>query len=215
MKVTFFIGVFLGLAAVLSLAGFYPLVDHPRLPSKTQVLANGGRAEGFLIRLPVDRITTVGNPASGSRAKPFPDAVALPEAFGATPLLLEHFKVRDIQGNVIGIAARHTTGTPLGVESTWSIIIPSRGAIMLAGADLVNLDAALAVAGYNAGESWDGDLRVQVGAEGSESGRIVWGSQEFENLDGTYFENWLITGVDPSGDLRGTIELDTVITHSL
>lgn len=213
MKLTFFFGVLLGLAAVLAAAALYPWVDHTRLPSRTQVLPNGGRAEGFLIRLPVDRVATTGSPSMGERAKPFPNGFGFPEALGGAALLLEHFKVRDIQGNVVGVAARHTAGTSRGIESAWSIVVPSRGAMMLVGADVGDLDGALAAAGRDPGRSWSGDLRVKVGSEQEESGRIVWGSAEFENLRGSYVESWLITGVDESGGLRGTIELDTVTSR--
>ena len=36
------------------------------------------------------------------------------------------------------------------------------------------------------------------------------GRDEFEKLDGSYKEVWKVTGVSETGELRGTIELNTV-----
>ena len=38
----------------------------------------------------------------------------------------------------------------------------------------------------------------------------VVGSREFAGLDVAYTETWNITGIGESGEIRGTIELDTV-----
>ena len=55
----------------------------------------------------------------------------LPAQFVAEPLLVEHFKVRDSAGSVIGVAARHWNGGGAGPTTTWSVLIPSRGALVL------------------------------------------------------------------------------------
>lgn len=215
MKAMFTVGVVLGLAGVLAGAGLYPWIDHPRLPSRTQVMANGGRAEQFIVRLPLDKITTIGTSELGLRGSGYPPSAVLPQDLRGAPLLLEHFKVRDTEGNVIGVAIRHTTATgQQDAETAWALTVPSRGTLRLAGTEEpAGLDAALAGAGGGDGEPWAGDLRFTVTDEPSEEtlgGRVVGGSGEFRGLSGVYSENWLITGVGEDGELRGTIELSTV-----
>jgi len=219
MKAVFAIGVVIGLAGVLAGAGLFPWIDHPRLPSRTQVVANGGRAEQFVVRLPVDKIATIGTRELGVRANPYPASAVLPEDLQAEPLLLEHFKVRDTEGSVIGVAVRHTTSPGQGAATAWAITVPSRGTLRLAGTEEpAGLDAAIAAVGGVENQSWAGDLRFAMTAEPTEEargGRVVGGSGEFSGLGGAYSETWLITGVGEDGELRGTIELSTVTYQGL
>ena len=219
MKAVFAIGVVLGLAGVLAGAGLLPWIDHPRLPSRTQVMANGGRAEQFVVRLPLDRVATIGTRELGARANAFPASAVLPRDLQAEPLLLEHFKVRDTEGNVIGVAVRHTTSPGQGAATAWAITVPSRGTLRLAGTEApAGLDAALAAAGGIENEPWTGDLRFTVTPEPTEDapgGRVVGGNGEFSALGGTYSETWLITGVNEEGELSGTIELSTISYQGL
>jgi hypothetical protein len=210
MKTAILLGFVLGFGGVLAGSHFFPWVAHARLPSQTSVVANGGRAEQFLIRLPVDRIGSAGGTA-GLRGSPMFANMALPENLAKEPLLVEHFKVRDSVGNVIGLAARHwSVGADGDAGSAWVVVIPSRGALMLAarGEPRGALDAALQKGGYNGG-SWDGDVRIDLGGA-DQPGAIVTGSAEFEGLHGEYVERWSVTGVSDTGELRGTIELNTV-----
>ena len=55
-----------------------------------------------------------------------------------------------------------------------------------------------------------GALELRIGSAEAGSGRIVGGSHEFAALGGTYAESWAISGVSQAGDLRGTIELQTI-----
>ena len=67
-------------------------------------------------------------------------------------MLLEHFKIRDARGDVIGIASRHTVEAQQRLETVWSVVIPSRGAIVLRGAATASeLDRRLLEAGFQAG----------------------------------------------------------------
>jgi hypothetical protein len=212
MKTAFWLGLLAGFCGVLSAAHFYPWVTHSRLPSQTSVVANGGRAERFLIRLPADRIDAIGNPKSGLRAGVEATAVALPGELDAQPLLVEHFKVRDVAGNVIGLAARHWSNTPAGPTTAWSLLIPSRGALLLTAPGEASgaLDTALRAAGFVPGKVWVGEVRIGLGATDKVAGAIVAGTDEFDGLEGHYSETWTVTGVSDSWELRGTIELDTV-----
>ena len=196
LKVTFISGIFFGLAAVVGGAGFYPWIDHERLESRTQVVPNGGRSEAFFIRLPVDRIASLGSAGSSRGATAFPRALAWPDSLGAEPMQVDHYKVRDADGNVIGVAARHAVDLADSVAVTWSLSFPSRGALWLVGqSDTAAFETAVAGMSYEAAEAWTGDVRG--------------GTSEFSALIGSYDERWRITGVGEAGELRGTIELDT------
>jgi hypothetical protein len=207
MKVMLLFGLVCGFAGMLAGAHYYPWMEHERVPSKTSVQPNGGRVEQFVIRLPADRIDGAGG-SSGGRV-----GVVLPAPLEARPLELDHFKLRDVDGNVIGVAARHWTRSAEGAAGAWWIVIPSRGAMLLAGDGAASpaLDQALAAAGRRQGLAWSGDVTVTETNSGAS--RIVLGSQEFAGLEGGYSERWRITGVNAEGELRGTIELATV-THS-
>jgi len=210
MKTAFVAGILLGIIAALGAARFYPWVDHPRSASRTTVLHNGGRVEDFLIRFPVDRISNAGTAQMGLRANAFPAGVDLPEELAADPMLVEHFKLRNIDGDVIGVAARHASVTDAEATTAWALTIPSRGTLRLRGAAAPGvLDRELAAAGRVDGQAWSGDLELAIGPEGPDSGRVTGGSHEFAGLIGTYSEDWLISGVSQAGELRGTINLHT------
>lgn len=210
LKVTFISGIFFGLAAVVSGAGLYPWIDHERLESRTQVVPNGGRSEVFFIRLPVDRIASLGTGRFGLGAEAFPARLALPESLGTEPLKIDHFKVRDAAGNVIGVASRHAVDLPGSAAVTWSLSFPSRGALWLVGRfDPAALDAAVAAVGYEPGEAWAGELDLIVADPQSPTGEVRGGTSEFSALTGSFTERWHVTGVGDAGELRGTIELGT------
>jgi len=215
MRIAFLIAVLLGFSGVLAAAHFAPWMRQARTPSQTEVVATGGRAERFLIRLPVDRIEATGAAASPLRAPPGAAGIKLPSELTARPLLVEHFKVRDAAGNVIGLAARHWSSDGRNGGTAWSVLIPSRGALLLTapGEGKTALDGALQKAGYRPGNAWSGNTTVpvvNVELTPRDGGEVAAGSDEFEKLDGSYKEIWKVTGVSETGELRGTIELDTI-----
>jgi hypothetical protein len=205
MRRLFILGLLVGFAGVLAGAHFFPWVSHTRLSSQTSVIANGGRSEQFVIRLPADRIETVALDAPSSPAAAF--SAALDNRAPA----LEHFKIRDRTGNVVGIAARHWELTEGGATTTWALIFPARGAVVLAHAGETRdaIETALRDRGYIAGSQWEGELNVAL-VDDVATTRSVVGLKEFEGLDVRYTEAWKLTGVDERGQIRGTIELDTV-----
>lgn len=210
LKAFFVGGILLGLAAVLGAAGFVPWVDHPRLVSQTQVLPNGGRREDFFVRLPVDRIVSMGSEGLPLGATPFPPGLELPTALAAEPLQIDHFKVRDAGGNIVGVASRHSISLDGSVAVAWSITLPSRGSLWLVGdANPTVFAAGFESIDYVPGEPWSGDLEIALATGEAPAGRIDGGSDEFATLNGEYDERWQITGIDESGSLRGTIELNT------
>lgn len=209
MKAAFWIGVLLGFGGLLAAAHYFPWFAAERVPARTSVVANGGRAETFLIRLPADRVGAIGSADAGVRAAASPDAPS-DASFGAASLLVEHFKVRDTADNVIGIAARHWTPTQAGPEAAWSLLIPGRGALYLTspGEARGAVDAALRAAGHVAGNAWNGNVDVPM--SGGDRGVVLAGSAEFEGMTGRYAEVWNVTGIEPTGELRGTIRIETV-----
>jgi hypothetical protein len=206
MRAAFIFGFILSLAAVAAAAAYVPWISHPRLPSRTQVVPNGGRAERFVIRLPADQIAATGSGAIGVRGVVSAGDLGL----AAASWVSEQFKLRDVDGSVIGLAARHWTQSPDGPAVAWLLVIPSRGALVMAGRGeaLGGLEAALRRSGYVPGTAWSGRVDVPVASD-AESGAVLSGSEEFAELTGRYEERWVLSGVGVDGALRGTIELDT------
>lgn len=210
LKVTFIGGLILGFAATLSAAGSYPWVDHLRVESRTQVLPNGGRQENFFVRLPVDQIATVGSAGLAPGAAAFPADLALPEQMADAQIRVDHFKVRDAMGEVVGVGSRHHVELADGAAAVWSISLPSRGAVQLVGRTGPDqIGPALERAGYVSGATWDGTVEVSLGDGSTRTGILVGGSGEFTPVTGTYLERWQVTGIDDAGRLQGTIELNT------
>ena len=211
MKVLFGIAVLLGLVGTLAAGHFMPGVEQARVASMTSVVANGGRGEQFVIRLPADRLAATDGDVGGLRAQRGDGAMLLPAKLMAEPMLVEHFKIRDSAGGVIGVAARHWTGNASGATTTWSLLIPSRGSLVLSapGESRGVLEAALRERGYASGRAWSGNVELMV-TRFDAPGVLTAGTQEFEGLNGAYLETWTVAGVGEDGELRGTIVLDTV-----
>jgi hypothetical protein len=214
MKILFSLAIACGFGGTLAAAHYLPWLEHARLPSHTSVVANGGRSEQFLIRLPADRIAATDGEAGGLRGTGVDGAMLLPAQFVAEPLLVEHFKVRDAAGSVVGVAARHWHGSGIAATTTWSILIPSRGALVLSsfGEPRGALESALRAVGYGAGKAWDGRVSVPMTAEG-QIGAVVTGTGEFAGLSGSYTEAWSVAAVDEDGRVSGTVELNTITSQ--
>lgn len=213
MRLAFLAGVLLGFAGLLAATTYMPWLEPERLPSHTRIIANGGRAESFVIRLPADRIAASGGADTGLRGVAFPSEAALPDALREVPLLVEHFKVRDRDDQVIGMAARHVAPAEGTRSTVWWVVIPGRGTLLLTGEGeaVRGLDRALEAAGRRPGASWSGEAKITF-PRTSASGRLRSGTREFEGLEGQYNETWTITGVGEAGELKGTVELATVVS---
>jgi hypothetical protein len=214
MKTVFLLAILGGFGGTLAGAHFVPWLKHARLPSHTSVVANGGRSEQFLIRLPADRIAATDGEAGGLRSVAASGAMAMPAQFVAKPLLIEHFKVRDSAGSVVGVAARHWNDGAAAPTTTWSVLIPSRGAFVLSapGEARGALEAALRSGGYSAGKSWEGEVAVPM-IPPDEVGVLAAGTGEFEGLAGNYTEAWTVAAVDEDGSVSGTVEIDTITSR--
>ena len=192
MKRLLQLGFVLGLLGTLAGAYFAPWFEFPFFRSATTVVQNGGRLEQFEVRLPADRIGAVvmvpAGPESGS---------------------LEHFKLRDVEGNVIGLAARHRLPLADGTAATsWLLTIPARGTIAFdastpAGESLEN---RIAASGLVAGASSEPGISIDLGSPASS----VATTGEFAMIDFELVETWMIAGLEEDGAIRGTLRLSTV-----
>jgi hypothetical protein len=209
MRSSFLIAFVLGFGGLLGAGYFVPWGAHERMPSQTSVAMNGGREERFFIYLPADRVVEVAD------AERFPLALAtalrVPPELAASPFVAEHFKVRNADGTVIGLATRHWTETPNGAESVWALNIPSRGTLVLAADGDVpgTLTAALAASG-RAGTRPADEIEVPIVTEAS-APRVIAGTDEFRGVSGGYSETWRVSGLNERGELQGTIVLATVV----
>ncbi|MCC5868898.1 MAG: hypothetical protein JJU27_10320 [Gammaproteobacteria bacterium] len=203
-------GLLVGLLGGLAAATLVEWVDHPRMRAHVSVQPNGGALEQFVIRLPRDRIFDSGA-ADGLPAR-FPADVELSAGLtgGAH---IEQFKLRDREGEVIGVAARHSQTLGATTSAAWILYLPGRGSLLLHHVEPPGgLADELSRRGLRAGTAWNGEvtLRRTVGPAGQGRGQVAGGSFEFARHTGSYGETWRLTGVDVEGRLRGTIELDTL-----
>jgi hypothetical protein len=188
---TFIFGALLTLVA----ANFYPFADTPRLRSGATVVANGGRAEAFFVRLPEDRL---GAPRSAATAE-FPRAAFA--AAGEDKIVAELFRIRDVDGRVIGLASRldgkvaGREGRPFQVAD-WMVVIPSRGALFMSRGSLP-ADASQAISSG------------RMGLDPKTSGIVVKGTAEFAGLTGFYAERTDVEKIDDAGVIHGVLTLDT------
>jgi len=191
MKRLLQLGFVLGLAGTLAAAYFTPWFEYERYRSAASVVANGGRVEQFMVRLPADRIGA-------------PLTVATESAAG--PIRLEHYKLRDAEGNIIGLVARHEVERANGIETSWLLTIPSRGSIALAArSQSGSIASLLAARGLTAGRT----LQTELSIDNSASASSVATTGEFTGIDFELIETWVVTGIDEDGQLRGTLHLNT------
>ncbi len=213
MKATFIFGFLLGFIGLLLGAYFVPWTVNERVAAIAGVAMNGGRQETFIIRLPADRIVSVGGTAAAPLATD-PIARIEPAAdLASSAFAAEQFKVRNLDGVVVGVGTRHWVAADGSAASTWAVSVPSRGTIVFAGEGdtPARLRDALTRAGYRQGSEWTGEISFDVA---DESPRVVTGTEEFGRAAGRFMETWTITGVTSEGELRGTITLDTIVNQS-
>lgn len=196
MKRLLQLGFILGLGGTLAAAYFVPWITYERYRTAASVVANGGRVEQFVVRLPADRIgAAIDTAHQGGESKP--------------PVRLEHFKVRDVEGNVIGILARHRLAREGESDTSWLLTIPSRGTIAFAAttrAPARSVESVLAARGVAPGESIEPELSIDLGAPA----RSVAATGEFTDIEFELVETWVVTGREDDGATRGTLRLNTV-----
>lgn len=217
MRRLLILGFLAGLLLVIVGAALYPLPDHERFRSRIEVLQNGGRAESFVIRWPQDRIALPAAPA-GSAPAATPGTAVLEGPTGSAAAA-ELFRLRDIEGQVIGIASRVTgqVSTPRArTVSQWLLAIPGRGSLILVQENAVNTGPSASADGYlvpaEVAGFWSPGprLRITAGPETDGAGRILRGTEEFAALTGSYTEFWELEEIGSDGRTEGRIVLSTV-----
>jgi len=219
-----FWGAFAGgvILAVLA-AGLPGLPEHYRFRSLIDVQTNGGRAETFVIRWPQDRLELPGDLVVGDRITRATThgMMVLDDAAGRR-LSAELFRLRDRDGNVIGLAGRMSSAEP-GAQvsaSDWLLVIPSRGSLALTQSDARDLtvrrvDDGATVSARAAADApgfWAAGRRYRMSAGPlARAGRMVSGSDEFAGLQGRYTETWELAEIAADGASRGRIVLETVL----
>ena len=185
-------------------------------------MTGGGRQEDFIIRWPQDRIPVPENAVSDTPVGTVGTMVLRNpggELAGA-----ELFRLRDVDGNVIGIASRVTarvTGqrVPSASVSNWMLLIPSRGGLLLSqenSADVGPVRIADAGGRYVApaeqANFWSrgSRYRITAGPAREGQGKVVRGTGEFKALVGTYTEIWELEEVGTDGTTEGRVALSTV-----
>jgi hypothetical protein len=195
MKRLLQLGFILGLGGTIAAAWFAPFFEFARYRSITSVVNNGGRVEQFIVRLPADRIEAT---PDASRAWSTAESAAR----------LDHFKLRDSEGNVIGLAARHALAIGDAEETAWLLTLPSRGTIALASTSprSGSIDSVVAALGMTKGESIESPHSIDAGSPATS----ISATGEFEGIEFELMETWVVTGVDADGRIRGTLHLNTV-----
>lgn len=195
MKRLLQLGFILGLGGTIALAYFAPFFEFTRYRSLTSVVNNGGRVEQFVVRLPADRIdsTRGTDPAESSTG---------------SETAIEHFKLRDSEGNVIGLAAKHELTVGGARETAWLLTIPSRGTIALASTSPVagSVDSSVAALGIAKGQNIATAHSIDIGVPA----KSIAATGEFDGISFELLETWVVTGIDADGAIRGTLHLNTV-----
>ncbi len=223
LKRTFLFSFLAGIALTVAVAALFPLPRHERFVSQIESLTNGGRGEEFQIRWPQDRL---GLDSDSTRTQMGETAglVVMPGDVSG-PAAVELFRLRDVQGNVIGLASRLTAPMPgrrggMQSVSNWTLAIPSRGSLLLTqenGADMgpVNRGGSW-VAAADAPGFWatGSRYRISAGPAPGGRGRVIDGSGEFAGLSGDYSEVWELEELGTDQRSEGLIRLSTLTTRA-
>ena len=134
----------------------------------------------------------------------------------------EVFRLRDVAGNVIGLASRTVApreGGDLrqGSGSEWMLLLPSRGTLFLSQVNARDISPRPGGAGGQMGPAADAPgfwangtrVRITAGPADGDAGRVTGGTEEFAGLQGSYDETWELDEVGVNGLSRGRITLKT------
>jgi hypothetical protein len=213
----FYASLVAGLALTFVAAGLFPLPEHQRYRSSIGVLNNGGRQEDFTVDWPRDRIAVA--PAGSLQEAGGALVLAAPQGTGASA---ELFRLRDLTGNVVGLASR-TTSTAAGPDARptqatdWMLYLPSRGTLFLQQLNAIDVapraraDGTGLVPAQDSAGFWSAGTRVRIsaGPQADGGGAVVRGTEEFAGLAGSYDETWELAEVGADGATRGRISLTT------
>jgi hypothetical protein len=184
-----------GFVLALLAAYFYPFSGEPRLRSLSVTLPNGGREEVFLMHLPEDRL---GIPRAAPVAS-FPR-----ESFdndGKQSLVAELFRLRNVDGDVVGVASRVSGAVPdlrnrRSQTVDWVLVLPGRGSL------------SMSWGGQPAGNPRS-QQREQMGLNPRRAGIVYSGTQDFSGLEGAFIEETRAADLSDPGQRDGVLSLTT------
>jgi len=211
----FYSCILLGILAVIVAAAFLPLPVNTRYRSIIGVVPDGGREEAFIIQWPQDRIGPGVTPPGLATG----DGVALMST-AAGSASVELFRLRDVSGNVIGLASRSTYRRSApgggGVQaSDWMLFIPSRGTLHLQQENAIDIAAAADAGGAVTAAAdrvgfWSAGPQVSITTDADRGGgRVMGGAEEFAGFTGRYDEAWSVEGEPADGRSSGRITINT------
>lgn len=177
---TFSLGILLGIVLAAVLIYLVPAVDQHREASIIGVQANGGNTESFYVNLPQDRIL-FGAPSDAV----VPAGLNWPDDPRLANSQAEVFKIRNRDDVVVGVASR-IAGTVVdsGRIVEWTLHLPARGSVYAS-------------------------MSPSADATGARDGRMLAGTREFANMQGTVREKSSESTQDESRGAR--IELVTAL----
>ena len=177
---TFIIGVFLGAAACI--AGLYvvPPVDLARERSIIDVTPNGGNREVFHAKIPDDRILI----GAADQLSSVPPGLDWPIDEFLANTRAELFKIRNSDGNVVGVASRIAAAEEGGALVEWMLHLPARGSAYVL-------------------------MRPQAPEASSRLGDLRSGTREFATWKGELSERWVADATGAEYAPAGRIELTT------
>ncbi|MCC7258803.1 MAG: hypothetical protein IT486_10580 [Gammaproteobacteria bacterium] len=208
-----------GVLLSVLVAGVFPLPHSQRYRSTIEVVPDGGREETFVIEWPADRIQPLRDGGAGS-VHPA-GLVAVVDGPAGVVAAAEVFRLRDVAGNVVGLASR--TATPAdpgdrgrGTRSEWMLLLPSRGALFLSQIDALDtlpraVTGPMPVPVVDTPGFWAGGerRRITTGPADGGAGRVGGGTAEFAGLQGSYDETWERRESAAGGVNHGRIVLRT------
>ena len=197
--------------------------QQQRYRSNISVIPDGGREESFTIQWPQDRIQPLGADSSGLLVSA--GGAAILRANDRVGASAEVFRLRDMAGNVIGLASRSTSlrsardGTP-GQGTDWILLVPSRGALFMTQINSRDVEPRPRGENGKGGKfvpAPDGPgfwaegtrLRITGGPAPGGAGQVLGGTEELADMQGTYEENWELQEVAADGSTLGRITLVT------
>lgn len=180
---TFTFGILLGIVLTALLMYFVPAVDQHREASIISVQANGGNTESFHVNLPDDRIL-FGAPGSDV---PEPEGLDWPDDSRLAGSQTEVFKIRNRDDLVVGVGSRIAgTVTGSGRIVEWTLHLPARGSVYAS-------------------------MSPASDAGGVRDGRMLAGTREFANMQGSIRERFVAPGEGDEMGTAGRIELVTAL----
>jgi hypothetical protein len=209
------IGMVLGALLMVAALVFNPFVRTATLAAPiTAADPAGHTVETFTVRAPEDIIAVTHN--GSNIIDPRPGGIALLEEPALQSGLLLVAKVRNADGEIVGVAVESEETDPVSnpllgrmrMNTDWTILLPSRGTIFLtqiedAGSVGKEILPAVILGGWNG----QADFVSTAGPNADGRGLIVGGTREFHGITGSFVELSHLTHMSRGRGGVGTVEL--------